>query len=454
MLFVSMKFPFFLGAVVAAFFLLPPKWRSLVLLFASCLFCLWIEPEVLVILLFVSVITWAVAILIDQSNKKGQRITAKICLVLTIGLFVALLLFYKSVGMSFYLFQAIGYLTDVYRGKSGAEHNFGYVICYFAFFPKFISGPIERKDKLIPQLKALERVKFWDRGRLSTAFTYLLWGYFMKMVVADRLVMTVNQIFGNPAQFDSFWLIVGAVLYTVQIYCDFAGYSYIAIGCAKIFGINLTHNFETPYMASSISEFWRRWHISLSTWLKDYLYIPMGGNRNGLLRKCINLIIVFGVCGIWHGTGANFLFWGMLHGIYSILDAIIKNKGWKIKGGQCFTFIAVTFAWIFFRADSLDAALIYIGEMGTSGIHPEVWRQTAEQLQLNAVEIAVLLIGVVLVWMMDELCSRRQMHLPVLIQQKKNTVRYLIFYLLLFSILIFGIYGPGYHVEQFIYMKF
>ncbi len=458
-MFVSMIFPIFLGGIVTLFFLLPVKWRPLDLLSVSYALCVWLDVRALGVLVLVSIGTWAAGRVTEKALKNEQKSKAKVFVCIVIGFFVFMLCICKyrqavPIGLSFYLFQAIGYLADVYREKSRAEKSFLYLGLYLAFFPKLISGPIEREQEFLPQIKALATVKFWDRGRLSTAFSYLLWGYFMKMVVADRLAMTVNQIFNDPAAFDSFWLIAGALFYTMQIYCDFAGYSYIAIGCAGIFGIRLTHNFEAPYLANSISDFWHRWHISLSRWLRDYLYIPLGGNRKGTLRKCVNTVIVFLVCGLWHGAGINFLIWGLLHGIYSVTEIFWKKRGWKVWGGQALTFISVAFAWIFFKADSFKAAIFYIGQMFTAGIRAGEWEQMTGLLPLNTMEIVLIIIGTVVIWSVDILCSRKQMNLPLLIQQKQNAARYLIFYILILAVFIFGMYGPGYHVEQFIYMQF
>lgn len=466
----SIGFLIFLGITAALFFVLPGKWRPGLLLAASYLLCGWLDVRALAVLLLVSLCTWRVGL-----AKKKRRIY----LILTVSLGIALLGLYKytpyllmrlgiseklpqgilerlvmPVGLSFYLFQAIGYLVDVYKGKSPAEKSFWYLGCYLAFFPKLVSGPIEREEDFLPQLKRLKDVKFYDRGRLSTAFTYMLWGYFMKMVVADRLAITVNPIFEAPETYDSFWLILGALFYTMQIYCDFAGYSYIAIGCGEIFGIKLTQNFKAPYCASGITDFWRRWHVSLSSWLRDYLYIPLGGNRKGTARKCMNTMIVFLVCGMWHGSGVNFVVWGLLHGFYSVIETLIRKAGWKIRGGRIGTFLAVAFAWIFFRASSFGAAVRYVRTMLTAGFQPGMWRQYAELLSLNPVEIVVILAGIIVIWSVDELCNRRKVHLPVFIQYKENAGRYLVFYMLLMAIFIFGMYGPGYQAEQFIYMQF
>lgn len=478
-MFVSMIFPIFLGIVVALFFLFPVKWRPVVLLLASYAFCIWIGMQTLFILVLVSFCTWIAGKAIEKALEKEKKFKGKVFLAITVCFYVFMLCFYKylpyclhlpgmarqmsenvlfslamPVGLSFYLFQAIGYLVDIYNEKSRAESKFLNLSLYLAFFPKLVSGPIEREREFLSQIKELSRVTLRNRGRMSTVFTYMLWGYFMKLVVADRLAVIVNRIFGNPEAFDSLWLLLGVLFYTLQIYCDFAGYSYIAIGCAGIFGIKLVHNFNAPYLAENISDFWHRWHISLSTWLRDYLYIPLGGNRKGIVRKCINTVIVFLVCGMWHGAGFNFIVWGLLHGIYSVMEVLARRQDRKVKGSRMITFMAVAFAWIFFRADSFHAAVLYIVEMFTSGIHPGNWRQSIDTLQLNVVEIILIILGIAVIWAVDVLCDRRKLHLPMLIQQKQNAVRYFIFYLLLITIFIFGMYGAGYHGSEFIYMQF
>ena len=468
-MFVSVFFLIFLLVITILFFVLPKKIRPAVLLLASCVFCGWIELRALLILVLISGAAWVMGLLIQQALNRQRVKIAKAYTIVAVCLCIAILCIYKyvpivtqgmlkhlliPVGLSFYLFQVISYLVDIYQQKISAEKNFIYCSLYFAFFAKLVSGPIEKSDNLMPQWKKLHTVKFWDRGRLSTALTYMLWGYFIKMVVADRLAVTVGTLFASPMEFDSLWLLLGAFFYTIQIYCDFAGYSYIAVGVGKLFGLQLTNNFQTPYCAKSITDFWRRWHITLSNWLREYIYIPLGGNRKGLPRKCLNSLIVFLVCGMWHGVGVNFAVWGLLHGCFIVYESIAKSNKWKLYGGRIPTFLAVAFAWIFFRASDMEHALQYIRQMFTAGFRMDSFLLSAQKLEFNIVEAIVVTVGIVLIGVMDEICNRKQMHLPVLIQERKSAVRYFIFYLLLIGIFIFGMYGPGYHAEQFIYMQF
>lgn len=467
-MFVSVNFLLFTGIVIACFFCVRVEWRAKLLLAASWLFCGLMDIRSLLVLVVVSTSAYYVGLALEKWEKK------KILLTVTIAAYVLLLCIYKyvpygiiqlewqdriadrvltslvmPVGLSFYLFQVIGYLADIYQGKVRAERDFWQLSLYFGFFAKLVSGPIEREQDFLKQIKCLEQVRFWNKGRLSAAFSYLLWGYFMKMVIADRLGITVDRIFENPNGYRSIWLLLGMLFYTIQIYCDFAGYSYIAIGCAKIFGIELICNFKAPYYASSITDFWRRWHISLSSWLRDYIYIPLGGNRKGDLRKYANILIVFIICGMWHGAGMNFLVWGLLHGSYLVIDHLVR-KSRRIKlpetVGRIITFCQVSVAWVFFRASSLKAALSYFSSM--------IKGQMGETLAINAVEMAVICISVGIAAVVDLICSRKKEHLPDLIQHRGNAVRYLFFYLLIISIFIFGMYGPGYHAGDFIYMKF
>lgn len=481
-MFVSIFFPVFLAIVIACYFCVRPTWRAGVLLVSSYLLCGFLSMEALVVLVAISIATWLSGIGLekicktDNGHQKG-----KVFLGLLIGLDLLIMGCYKyipylisrfamtetwgnsflskivmPIGLSFYVFQAISYLVDIYKGKCAAERNLIYLGLYFGFFAKLISGPIERKEEFISQIKKLESVRFMDRGRLSTAFTYLLWGYFMKMVVADRLAVIVEKVFEYPAGFDSLWLLLGAFFYSMQIYSDFAGYSNIAIGCGKIFGLHLTQNFNAPYMARSISDFWRRWHISLSSWLRDYLYIPLGGNRKGVWRKHMNTMIVFFICGIWHGTGLNFVVWGILHGIYSVVGSEWEKRRKKERAGigRLLTFLAVMFAWIFFGASGVMSALEYITQMLTLGFYPGKYALWLQQMEIPVIEIIISFLGIGTILLTDWICDKRGESVPVWIQHGGHTVRYAVFYIFIIIIFVFGMYGSGYHAKDFIYMQF
>lgn len=412
------------------------------------------------VLFLITVLTFCMAIFIEKCavGKFACYITVCLCILLLIG--------YKiwgnadssiviPIGLSFYLFQVIGYLLDVYHKKTSAEKNFIFFALYLSFFPKLVSGPLERKDNFIKQLPLLQQVSFWDKKRITSAFTYLLYGYFIKMVIADRFVLITDKLFAAPNSYDSLWLLLGAFFYTIQIYCDFAGYSFIAIGCAQLFGISLTKNFNTPYCATSISDFWRRWHISLSSWLRDYLYIPLGGSQRGRFGKCLNTLIVFIICGLWHGFGLTFLIWGLLHGLYSVIDTLLLHRGRKKTAyGAVLTFAEVAFAWIFFRADNFSSAIMYLHRLFTTGFLPSDWNTIMTSLNLNYIELIVIFAGILFLFLSDIMSSRHQLTFPEYILTKGQVPRYIVFYLLIICLFIFGMYGPGYHSEQFIYMQF
>jgi len=478
-LFVSIYFPVFFILSLILYFVVPGKLRPVLLLLLSCIFCAQFGLPTLIVLAAVSVFTYFAARIIEKADLNNTKVRSKWYAAAAISVCILLLSGYKylpwllrltgwadtlpervlnsliiPVGLSFYLFQAIGYLADVYQKRCCAQKNFIHLFLYLSYFPKFVSGPIEREQPFFKQLQQLKHLKFWDRGRLSTAFTYMLYGYFMKLVIADRLSVIVSTIFAAPESFDSLFLLSGCFFYTIQIYCDFAGYSFIAIGCSRLFGISLTQNFVTPYFAKNITDFWRRWHVSLSSWLRDYLYIPLGGNRKGLLVKWVNTMTVFLICGMWHGAGLNFIAWGFLHGFYSIIASLFQKGKRKLPFSRLMTFLAVSFAWIFFRAEGFISALNYISLMFTTGIHVQKIPAMRGLLKLDKIEIAVIAGSIILVFLMDFCGYRKNMVFPELVQEKKNAVRYMIFYLLIILMFIFGIYGPGYQTEQFIYMQF
>ncbi|PIV92368.1 MAG: membrane-bound O-acyltransferase family protein, partial [Flavobacteriaceae bacterium CG17_big_fil_post_rev_8_21_14_2_50_33_15] len=267
------------------------------------------------------------------------------------------------VGISFYTFQTVSYSIDIYKKKLPATKDFIAFATFVSFFPQLVAGPIERATHLLPQILSN---RIYNYANISKGVKLMIWGFFLKLVVADRAAIYVNAVYNHVEQHDGLSFIAATILFSFQIYGDFAGYSLIAIGVAKLFGLDLMTNFCRPYFASSISEFWTRWHISLSTWFKDYVYIPLGGNRVVKWRWLFNLFITFLISGLWHGANWTFVFWGALNGCYLILEAIVFKRRRDGIFNIVFTFILINFAWIFFRANSITEALYIIKKIGTS----------------------------------------------------------------------------------------
>jgi alginate O-acetyltransferase complex protein AlgI len=282
------------------------------------------------------------------------------------------------VGISFYTFQTLSYTIDIYRGKLEPEKHLGRFAVYVSFFPQLVAGPIERAKNLLPQFYKKHKFEY---TRVTNGLKLMLWGFFKKIVVADTLASIVNMVYNSPTEYSGIPLILGTIFFAFQIYCDFSGYSDIAIGAAQVLGFKLMDNFKRPYFSQSISEFWRRWHVSLSTWFRDYVYISLGGNRVSIPRWYVNILIVFLVSGLWHGASWTFVIWGLLHGVFIVTGAITKKLKkkvlFKFRLHKVFpqyhylikiasTFILVTFAWILFRSNSFSDALYIISHMFTN----------------------------------------------------------------------------------------
>ena len=383
MVFNSIQFAIFLPIVFGLHWVMPAKYRWAVLLAASYVFYAFCGVKYLALLLTVTLIAYGAGRFLEDATHPNRR---KLCLSCAVFGMLAFLFFYKylnffsqsiaallgifgcirdpflinimlPVGISFYIFTAISYVADVYRGKISAEQHFGKFALHIGFFPSLLSGPIERADNLLPQIRS---PKPFDYDLAVVGLQEILLGGFKKMVVADRLAAYVNIAFSDVTAHRGFMLVLAVLFYTVQIYCDFSGYSDMAIGVAKLFGISLRPNFRIPYCATSIKEFWGRWHISLSSWFRDYVYIPLGGNRVGPFRHKSNLMITFFVSGLWHGASWNFIIWGGIHGAVQILESLFRKKG-PSKVPTLFrwlgTMIIVSAAWVFFRANTLSDAL-------------------------------------------------------------------------------------------------
>lgn len=404
MLFNSWQFAIFFMAIFFIYYLIPYKYRWTILLISSYYFYMCWKPELIILILIETIVHYFIAIKIEQwSNMENKRKTRKLFLVFSIIISLGILFFYKyfnffsvsfrevlhifsipyepvilrfalPIGISFYTFKALSYTIDVYNGKIKAERNFGYFGLYISFFPQLLAGPIERADKFLPQIKMEHKFEYEN---VTYGLKQIAIGLFKKIVIADTLAKGVNVVYDNVQLYSGVVLVAATVMFTFQIYCDFSGYSDIAIGCAKVMGINTTKNFKNPYLSHSIKEFWSRWHISLSTWFRDYVYIPIGGNRVSKLRNYFNLMVTFLLSGLWHGASWNFVIWGGLHGVYQmgggIISSIFLNKHEpynnkfyiKTRGfiKICFTFILVCFAWIFFRANTINDAFYVISNM-------------------------------------------------------------------------------------------
>lgn len=354
------------------------------------------------------------------------------------------------VGISFYIFQSLTYTIDIYKRKLEPTDD---IIAYFAFmsfFPQLLSGPIGRASRLIPQFKT-KRIFNYDYAVSGCGL--ILWGLFMKVCVADRLAIYVDTICGNLAMHNGTSVALAAILYSVQIYCDFAGYSYMAIGCGRLFGIGLDENFHRPYFACSVGDFWRRWHISLSTWFRDYVYIPLGGNRVSRLRNYFNLFVTFLASGLWHGAAWAFVFWGGLHGIYQILDKMRQqllpslhiNRHMKWVISIPVTFVLVTIAWIFFRLTDINQAFHAIGKIFTEFGMPFIDKSTLGFGLLS-------LVGLIVVEAISEYGLFRRVDLKIFGGggYKRLIVNYIVVVALILWIVATGVFDGG----QFIYFQF
>ncbi len=409
MTFNSFEFLIFYPALLLLYFVLPKRTRPVMLLLASYFFYAYGQLDLIYLILGTTLISYFAAFGIERSEKKHIR---KLLLTLTLAVCFGVLFFYKyfnflsesvagavglfggemsafeldlilPVGISFYTFQTLSYVIDVYRRDISAERSFIYYALFVSFFPQLVAGPIERPENLLPQLKSVsgkdtEGYK-WNSQDAIKGAKHMMLGFFKKIAVADLISVYVNSVYNNVEETTALGVVIATCLFAVQIYCDFSGYTDIAIGCARIMGIRLMKNFDHPYTATTIKEFWSRWHISLSSWFKDYLYFPLGGSRCARWRHLMNLMIVFLVSGLWHGAAWTFVIWGALHGAYQIIGTLTKKPRCallsRLKVSQrspaviwirrVNTFILVGFAWIFFRANSLSDAGVLIKKLFT-----------------------------------------------------------------------------------------
>ena len=479
MLFNSLEFAIFFPLIVCIYFFLAQRWRTLWLLTTSCVFYMAFIPAYIIILFVTILIDYCAGIYIEKTNPRGKFWLLSIsilatCLVLFVfkyfafftGTFVGFAEWFGwkislptlniilPIGLSFHTFQSLSYVIEVYRGHQKPERNFVTYATYVMFFPQLVAGPIERPQNLLPQFR--ERVGF-DYERVSSGLKRIAWGLFKKVVVADRLALYVSDVYGSPQKYNGLQLTLATVFFAYQIYCDFSGYSDIAIGSARVLGFNLMENFKTPYYSTSVSEFWKRWHISLSTWFRDYIYIPMGGSRLGETRLLLNVFITFLISGLWHGANWSFVAWGVLNGLYLIVGRITseyRNKLFDRVGlGQdtltrqvimlVTTFTLTCGAWIVFRAQNLsDAWYIFTHLLSNWDIH-EI---KTPHFLLRHLPVALAAIATLEV---IQFC--RQKRYPRF-QWSSHPVylRHAAYLAFVFTIILFGVF----QTSQFIYFQF
>ena len=471
MLFNSIAFLFFLPIVVLLYFTISGRYRWFLLLFASCFFYMFFKPIYIAILGFTIVVDYFAGMAIEGANENARK---RIWLILSIIVNVGVLVLFKyynflnenvvnlfaffgvaihprfltiilPIGLSFHTFQAMSYTIEVYRGNQKAERHFGIYALYVMFFPQLVAGPIERPQNMIHQF---HEMKFFDTHKVVSGLRLILWGMFKKIVIADRLSSYTDNIFNNPYGYSGIMVLFSVLFFSFQIYCDFSGYTDIAIGSARILGINLMKNFDFPYMSKSIAEFWRRWHISLSTWFRDYLYIPLGGNRGSSLRKYFNLLIVFSISGIWHGANWTFLIWGILHWLFLVTEDV-KKRFFKKPSNFIFknqlniitTFCLVTLAWIFFRANSFTVAFFMIQKIFIINSIYYFIISNINIVVFNCILVIILLI-------VDNLASKTSFIKNF--DQRSIFFKWAVYYLLLISIFFLGVFEN----KQFIYFQF
>ena len=466
-------FPFIFGL----YWLIPAKynqWREVFLVVASYLLYMNWKPAFALVLLGVTLVTyWGGQVLQDKDEElkvNGSKRKHLVWLFALLGISPLLVFKYYNflndsltegltaiglkfampglnwavpVGISFFTFQAVGYMLDVYHGRVKAEKNLLDYVLFVSFFPQVMSGPISKADELLPQIKNPHKFDY-EQGKQG--LKYLLWGMFIKLVIADRLGLYVDIVYANYIHYSGSSIFIASVFYTLQIYCDFAGYSLMAIGIARTLGFNLINNFKRPYLATSITDFWRRWHISLTRWLTQQIYIPLGGSRCSKPRTYWNIFVTFLVSGIWHGANWTFIVWGVMHGILQIIEKALgwqkyEGNNWAVKGIRIVvTFLLVNFAWVFFRMPSIGDAWGAIVRMFTAFGVPN----------LSDMDIFVRLIIVVSLPILFFKDLKDEFFLNKFLFLNMGVIRWCIYIILFAMIISLGVLDSG----QFIYVNF
>ena len=489
MLFNSFEFIcIFFPLVTGLYFVLPHRWRWLLLLVASCWFYMAFVPVYILILGFTIAVDYFAGLWIERSEGRKRKLLLTASIVANVGV----LAFFKyfnflnesiagvvrglgfhygvpdlgiilPIGLSFHTFQSLSYTIEVYRRHQKAEHRFGIFALYVMFYPQLVAGPIERPGNLLNQINSTVpgtgMLSRFDSERVIEGLRQMLWGFFKKLVIADRCAVVVDQVYGAPEHYGALSIALATYLFAIQIYCDFSGYTDIALGAARVMGFNLMVNFRTPYRSASISEFWSRWHISLSSWFRDYLYIPLGGNRVVKWRWYYNLMIVFLVSGLWHGADWTYVIWGALHGSYLILALVFapllarftrgigldRTPALKRWLNIFITVQLVSFAWIFFRADSIHDAGTLVQRLFQTPLALDDLRQLLADLPRSMLDLTVVLCaGFVFIDPIYDAWVKREQPLP------RGLAGIALFAALLTAIVLFGYFGS----TSFIYFQF
>src|SRR4051794_27964278 len=484
MLFNSLSFAVFFPIVTLLFFALPHRFRWAMLLAASCVFYMYFIPVYIWILIFTIVVDYIAGIWIEKTVGPRRKMLLGASIVANVGVLalfkyfnfananvaaiahfigwnypISALTLILPVGLSFHTFQAMSYTIEVYRGNQKAERHLGIYALYVMFYPQLVAGPIERPQNLLHQF---HEVHHFDYERVVSGLQLMLWGTFKKVGIADRLATRVNLVFDRPGLYQAPVLVLATICFAWQIYCDFSGYSDIAIGSARVMGFQLMRNFDRPYMARSVSEFWRRWHISLSTWFKDYLYIPLGGNRVGRLSWTRNILVVFTLSGLWHGANWTFVVWGALHGLYiafghmskDLRDRLWQSKPLAALGGvrpvvqNVITVALVCVAWVFFRAANVDTAVYILRHMfiGWGAVLASIAHGKVP-VQLTPGQVLPYVFVIVLLEWLQWSHARRT--LPQRLRSRPLWLRWSVYYAAIGAIVFLGTAGG-----QFIYFQF
>lgn len=472
----SIAYACFLPVVFLLYWLIPGRLQWVVLLLSSYYFYMSWNAKYVFLILLSTIVSYGCGLLLRTTQSvRLKKIILCFALLISLGilfLFKYFNFFFDTVhyaanvfaidlhpvtlhlllpvGISFYTFQTLSYVIDVYHGRVEPERHFGKYAVFVSFFPQLVAGPIERTENLLPQIQRVHHFQYDDA---VMGLRQMLWGFFKKIVIADTLAGYADLVFDVPYSYRGGVLLLAALFFSLQIYCDFSGYSDIAIGTAKLFGIQLTTNFKSPYLSTSVNAFWRNWHISLSSWFRDYVYIPLGGNRRGAVRKYSNVMITFLLSGLWHGANATFVVWGGIHGLAQVAENMFglhKKKERKLLS-VCAVFAFVTFAWIFFRAETLPEAYHVIRYMFSGIAHPMTYaREALAAVGLDTMECLEIGVSLLILFAFD-LYDRKKNPLQEM-QRLPKGIRRGIYYAAGALLIVYALQNMG--KNQFVYFQF